>query len=181
MPLTVDDIDDLYRRHARAMVTFFARRTLDAEVAVDLVAETFAIAIAQRRRCRGRTDPERSAWLYGIARHQLQLWYRSGAIERRALARVGLERPALTDADVERIEELGALAELRGRVAAGLGGLSTELRAAVWARIVEERSYPEVAARLGIAEPAARARVSRALRALRDQLDDEELEEARDA
>ena len=48
MPLTSDDIDELYRSHARAMVTFFARRTLDPEAAVDLVAETFAVAIAEQ-------------------------------------------------------------------------------------------------------------------------------------
>jgi hypothetical protein len=111
--LTADDIDALYRSHARAMVTFFARRTLDAEAAVDLVAETFAMAIAERGKCRAVSDDERVAWLYGIARNHLSGWYRRGAIERRALERVGLERPALTEVDVERLEELAELAELR--------------------------------------------------------------------
>lgn len=116
--LTAEDIDALYRSHARALVTYFSRRTLDAESAVDLVAETFAVAIASRARCRAACDDERGAWLFGIARNQLHGWYRRGAIERRALARVGLERPALVDADVERIDELAGLHELRGRIAA---------------------------------------------------------------
>ena len=34
----------LYREHAEALLVFFARRTLDAEAAADLTAETFAQA-----------------------------------------------------------------------------------------------------------------------------------------
>jgi hypothetical protein len=42
------------------------RRTFDPDVAVDLVAETFARAFVQRRRFRGGTDCEQAARLYGI-------------------------------------------------------------------------------------------------------------------
>lgn len=164
--LTADDIDALYRSHARAMVTYFSRRTLDAEAAVDLVAETFAIAIADRRRCRGEGREEQAAWLFGIARHQLHGWYRRGAIERRALERVGIEVPPLVDADVERIEELAALREQRGRVAALLEHLPADARTAVRMRVVEERAYREIAGTLGVSEQTVRARVSRGLRSL---------------
>jgi len=51
--LTAKDIDALYRSHSRAMVTFFSRRTLDPEAAVDLVAETFAVATSVRPRAGG--------------------------------------------------------------------------------------------------------------------------------
>jgi Sigma-70 region 2 len=56
-----------YRRHARPLAGFFMRRTGDAELAADLTAETFAAALAARR----RFDPAKGAaigWLYGIAR-----------------------------------------------------------------------------------------------------------------
>lgn len=164
--LTAEDIDALYRSHARAMVTFFGRRTLDAEAAVDLVAETFAVAIAGRSSCRADGDDERAAWLFGIARNQLHGWYRRGAIERRALERVGIERPALEDADVERIDELAGLREQRGRVAALLERLPVDARTALRMRVVEERSYREMADALGVSEPTVRARVSRGLRSL---------------
>lgn len=147
------------------MVTFFARRTLDAEAAVDLVAETFAVAIAQRSRCRGIDREEHAAWLYGIGRNQLHGWYRRGAIERRALERVGIEWPPLVDADVERIEELAGLEELRARVIVSLGKLSSQAQVAVRLRIVEERSYGEIAALLGVSEQTVRAGVARAARA----------------
>jgi RNA polymerase sigma factor (sigma-70 family) len=166
VPLTAEDIDALYRSHARAMATFFGRRTLDPEAAVDLVAETFAVAIAGRSSCRAAGDDERGAWLFGIARNQLHGWYRRGAIERRALERVGMERPALVDADVERIDELAGLRELRGRVATLLERLPADARTALRLRVVEERSYAEIAGTLGVSEPTVRARVSRALRSL---------------
>jgi RNA polymerase sigma-70 factor (ECF subfamily) len=177
--LTADDLDALYRSHARAMVTFFARRTLDAEAAVDLVAETFAVAIAERARCRGTSADERAAWLFGIARNHLSGWYRRGAIERRALERVGLERPELTDVDLERLEDLAALGDLRRRVAALLHDLPADARRALDLRVVQELGYDAVAAALGVSEQTARARVSRALRALAGRLAD--AEEARRA
>ena len=166
MPLDEGDISRLYQRHARSLATYFTRRTYDAQVAVELTAETFAAAAADRAAFRGSTDEAATGWLYGIARHQLSAWYRHAQVERRALARLGLETPALEDREYERIEELAGLADLRGRVATALGELATREREAVRLRIVEERSYPEVAQALGISEQAARARVSRALRRL---------------
>lgn len=180
--MSAQTVDALYRRHARSMVKFFARRTLDPEAAVDLVAETFATAIEELPRFRGSSEAEQAGWLYGIARNHLSGWYRRADVERRALRRVGIEPPSLTDADVERIDELAALAPLRLRVALALEALPEEMREALRLRVVEERGYSETAAALGIAEPAARARVSRGLRALAAVLDfDDERQEAQGA
>ena len=170
--LTADDIDALYRSHARAMVTFFSRRTLDAEAAVDLVAETFAVAIAGRASCRARRPAtERAAWLFGIARNQLHGWYRRGAIERRALERVGIERPALVDADVERIDEL---AGLQRAARAGRGAARAACRPTHGRRCGCASSRSARTARwrdaLGVSEQTVRARVSRGLRSLASSL-----------
>jgi RNA polymerase sigma-70 factor (ECF subfamily) len=48
------------------MVTFFAHRILDADVALDLTAETFAQAFAARPSFRGDTDDEARAWPAGL-------------------------------------------------------------------------------------------------------------------
>lgn len=156
----------LYDRMAERLLVFLARRVLDAELALDLWAESLAQAFAGRGRFRGASAAEEEAWLYGIARRQLAQYMRRGHAERRALRRLGLERPELDDADLERLEELAGLAELRASVAAGLDGLPDAQRDALRLRVVEEMSYPEVAARLRVSEQAARARVSRALRSL---------------
>src|ERR671921_104258 len=44
------DVGDLYARHREALLLFFVRRTDDVDVALDLWAETFAQAVAGRRR-----------------------------------------------------------------------------------------------------------------------------------
>jgi RNA polymerase sigma factor (sigma-70 family) len=171
VPLEAEDISGLYRRHARGMVGFFARRTYDPEAAVDLVAETFAAAFRDRARFRGAGEQQAVAWLYGIAHHQLSGFYRHGDVERRAVRRLGIERRGLTDPEYERIEELAGLREARRRVAAEIAQLPDDQAAAIRLRVVEELDYDEVAARLGVSEQTVRARVSRGLRAMAARID----------
>jgi RNA polymerase sigma-70 factor (ECF subfamily) len=165
------DVEALYDRHREPLLLFMARRTADPQVALDLWAETFARAAAGRARFRGSTEEERAAWLYGIARRQLALYYRRGRSERRALDRLKLERPAADPGVLAEIERRAGLAELRSDLAVALARLSPAVRDAVALRVVEELPYPDVSRRLGISEPAARARVSRGLAALADLLD----------
>jgi RNA polymerase sigma-70 factor (ECF subfamily) len=164
---------ELYDSNYRALLRFFARRVLDPQLALELTAETLAQAFIRRRQFRGREEGEARAWLYAIARSQLATYYRRGARERRALDRLGIQLPAAAPDELERIEELADLAEARGSVRAGLAGLDEGQRLALRLRVVEERPYPEVARTLGVSEPTARARVSRALRALGKALDPE--------
>jgi RNA polymerase sigma factor (sigma-70 family) len=168
------DITRLYDRHAETMLGFFARRTFDPEASVDLVAETFATAFVERKKFRGGNPASEAAWLYGIARNLLAEWHRKAGVERRALAKLGIERRALTEAEYERIEELAGLHELRASLQAGLGELSAQHRDALQLRIVEEREYADVARALGTSEQTARARVSRALSALRTLIEEPE-------
>lgn len=86
--------------------------------------------------------------------------------ERRALARLGVERPAIDDDERRRIEQLAGLVELRSVIARGLASLPAQQRDAVRLRVVEELSYEDLAGRLGVTQGTARARVSRGLRAL---------------
>jgi DNA-directed RNA polymerase specialized sigma24 family protein len=91
--------EEFYVRHVEELLGFFARRTRDAELAADLTAETFAAALASRRRYR----PQRGsagAWLHGIALKKLADAQRSGCAEDRARRRLGMER--VEDPHVER-------------------------------------------------------------------------------
>jgi RNA polymerase sigma-70 factor (ECF subfamily) len=178
--LTGSDISDLYDRHAPAMLAYFARRTYAPDVAVDLLAETFATAFEDRGQFRGSDAEAAGAWLFSIARHRLADYFRRGQVERRMLGRLGVERRPLTDAEYDRIEELAASHELRRAVAGELAALPIDQREAVRLRVVEERSYEELARSLGISEQTARARVSRALRALRSSPGVAELKEITD-
>src|SRR5688500_16322446 len=94
-------------RHARRLAGYLMRATGDAEAAADLTAETFAAALAGRR----RYQPERAApatWLYGIAAHKLADWRRQGYAADRARRRLRMERLALSEDDVRELEYLAA-------------------------------------------------------------------------
>lgn len=171
------DISALYALHRDPLLRYFARRTADAEVALDLVAETFAQAVRGRRRCRAASDEERAAWLYAIARSQLASYHRRGYAEQRAVRKLGLERPPVSEALLREVEARAGLAGVREQLAGALAALTTETREAVTLRVLDDLPYAEVAARLGIAEPAARTRVSRGLTRLADLLDRQLLEE----
>src|SRR5271165_4289325 len=110
----VEEFDELYRRHSDRILVFFARRTLDAEVAVELTAETFAQAFVGWRRLRGGSAEQREAWLFTIARRALARYLRRGWVERRALLRLGIQVPAVHEDDLALIEERAGLGELRG-------------------------------------------------------------------
>ncbi len=70
------------------------------------------------------------------------------------------------DPEIERIEDMAGLSEVAAPLAAAMDELPREQRMAVELRVVEECGYADIALRLGISEQAARARVSRGLRAL---------------
>jgi RNA polymerase sigma-70 factor (ECF subfamily) len=73
----------------------------------------------------------------------------------------------LNDADLERV---GALASA-GEVEALAAALPEAERDAVRLRVVEERTYPEIAAEMRCSEMVVRKRVSRGLSRLRRQLE----------
>jgi RNA polymerase sigma-70 factor (ECF subfamily) len=109
------------------MVAFFARRILDADVALDLTAETFAQAFAARRSFRGDTDYEAQAWLFTIAHRQLAGYLRKGYVDRRARERLGVQLGVPGPEELGRVEELADVQQLRGLVASGLRMLSGDI------------------------------------------------------
>jgi RNA polymerase sigma-70 factor (ECF subfamily) len=172
--LVIEDADafmEFYAREREVVAVFITRRTFDVYVAADLTAETFAVALASWSRLRGRSEEETRAWLFTVARRQVSRYFRRSRIEMRATQRLGIRVPQIHEDDVAVIEERAGLADLRGSVRVELERLSAEQREALRLRVVEERSYEEVAHALGISEQAARARVSRGLRALAQSLE----------
>jgi len=161
-----DYFRSFYDAHVDGLLAYMLRRVYDLDTALDLMAETFAQAFIGAKRFRGDSDEEAAAWLYGIGSRQLINYFRRGDAERRALAKLGLEAPQLPPDELERILHLAEMDDLRKAVRFELIKLSDEQRDALQLRIVEELSYSEVARRLGVSEPAARARVARGLKAL---------------
>lgn len=169
--LILDSRDDpqafreLYDRWSERILTYFYRRTFDAEVAADLLAETFAVAYERRKRFRYVGRPG-AAWLFGIASKELSHWYRRQEVEKQATRRLGIQVPAMDDDSSARIEALADVEEHRESLTTALARLSAGERQAVELRVVDELGYDEIATRLTCSEGAARQRVHRGLEKL---------------
>ncbi len=165
-----DAFADFYDAYAERVLLFLVRRVLDVDTAFDLLSETFATALERPHQFRGSSAEEEQGWLFSIARSELSHYWRDGKVERIALARLGVGVPALSDPEIERIEQLAGINDLVPALQDAMASLPEDQRRAVELRVVEEHGYAEVAAILGVSEQTARARVSRGLRALAQRL-----------
>src|ERR1700753_3623883 len=105
-----DAFSQLYRRYLPLILRWALRETDDREVAADLSAEVFAACLTASRRFR-EDEGAVAAWLLGIARNKLRESRRRGRVERSARQRLGVEPTTVTDADLDRVEELASLDE----------------------------------------------------------------------
>jgi RNA polymerase sigma factor (sigma-70 family) len=158
-----------YRRNLPPLVAYFVDRTRDPELAADLTAETFAAALAASRRYRPGPEPA-AAWLFAIARSKLVDSYRRGQVEEGARRKLGMQPLQLEDDEIERVEALADAG--RPRLRELLGGLPDVQRAAIEARVIEERDYADIAGELRCSEQVARQRVSRGLARMRARLEE---------
>lgn len=156
-----------YRRHLPVILGYLMKQTRDPELSADLAGEVFAAVLVAARRYRPQYGSA-APWVVGVARNVLGESRRRHRVEDRARRRLGVVPIGLEDSDLERVR---ALADSEhSRVAELLERLPEDERSAVSARIVQERSYAEVAISLRCSEMVARKRVSRGLARMRAQL-----------
>jgi RNA polymerase sigma factor (sigma-70 family) len=155
-----------YDRYEASVAGYFVRRTGDPELAGDLTAEVFAAVLGAARRYRPEA-PTAAGWLFTIAHHTLAKSLRRGRVEARARRRIGIrEAVSFAGEELERVESAASTdgwLELLER-------LPADQREAVRARVLEERSYPDIAGELETSELVIRKRVSRGLAALKTQM-----------
>jgi RNA polymerase sigma factor (sigma-70 family) len=151
----------LYDRHAAELYRWARARVGDQ--AADLTAEVFARAWLSRGRFRDQGDGSALPWLYGIANNVLRNSLRKRRVEDAARARLGLPRAVEPDPGFDLVE---TRASLPGGAVPAVARLPETDRELLWLRVVEERPYREIAARLRCTPANARLRVSRALRRL---------------
>lgn len=152
---------ELFARH-RALVLAYLVRRCPREDAADLLAETFAAALIAVHDGRAPRGASAAPWLLTIARNKLFDAHRRGQVEDAARRRLALER---MEPDYDEIEAVGMDVE------AALSTLPAADRAALRARVLDERPYGGIAHDMNSTEPAVRQRVSRALRRLRADLE----------
>lgn len=157
----------LYRSYLPLVLRWCLRATGDRELAADLSSEVFAQALVRCDRYRSQ-EGSVGAWLLGIAANKLRESRRRKRIEDSARRKLGLEPVAIADSDLELVDELVGMDE---RLQELTRELPAEQREAVMARVVQERSYAEIAAELQCSKSVVRQRVSRALKTLRSDLE----------
>lgn len=160
------DFESFYRRHLPIVDAYAARRTRSRELTLDVVAETFARALASR----DRFDPARGpaiAWLIGIARNQLIDAARRGQVADRMRRKLQME-PVVVDGSDDPAGDVPA--EL---LDAALAALPEAQRAAILARIVDEEPYGLIAERTRCSEQVIRKRVSRGLATARRVMEEQ--------
>jgi RNA polymerase sigma factor (sigma-70 family) len=146
----------VFERHFDA-VHRYLRRRVPADLADDLVAETFLRAFQHRGRYRAQR-PDARPWLYGIATNLVRRHYRSEERELRALA-----RSAVTQAPEEPAEDETRLGE-------ALAALPRRERDVLLLYAWTELSYEEIAVALGVRIGTVRSRLHRARARLRELL-----------
>jgi RNA polymerase sigma-70 factor (ECF subfamily) len=177
--LLVRGVDDVaafaafYEHYVRRVSVYFLRRVSDPEIALDLTAQTFALALERRCQFRGDSAREEQGWLFAIARGLLHAYWRKRRIERAAIARLAIERPASGTEDIEYLHRQAGIRALRVRLAAALDAVRPEQAAAIRARVLEEREYAEIAAEFATTPDVIRARVSRGLKTMQGVLGNE--------
>ncbi len=181
-PPTTDDppvpvehrLERAYRTSGTAVLGYALRRCTSREDALDVVAETFAVAW-RRRDDMPRDDDEVRPWLFSIARLCLADVARSS----RRAGRLG-ERlaDALADVPVPDASVLHEAGVARRSVREALDRLSPEDRELVTLVAWEGLTPAQAATALGIAAGTARVRLHRARTRLRAALTTTDTEEA---
>jgi RNA polymerase sigma-70 factor (ECF subfamily) len=146
-----------FRRHYGDVYRYLRRRTRDHHEAEELAQRVFADAAASLD---GAETP--LAWLYAVARR------RFADASRRSGRTVEL-------GEVAAAELVHGPATARA-IRAALARVPAEQRAVIVAKLLEGRSFAEIARRTGATEAACKMRFLRGLRTLRTLLEQEGIE-----
>ncbi len=156
----------LMQRHGRAVYRYCRLALGDAALADDIHQQVFIEAFRDLPGFAGRSSLR--TWLFGIARHRVL-----DAAKRRRRARAHLDVAAGTDLPDPRPSPGEGLddAQLQAALVTCLAALDEPARAAVLLRYQQGLTYEEMAEVCGEKAGTLQARVSRALRKLRDRLE----------
>lgn len=159
----------LVERHHRALAAILRQKAGPAAPLEDLLQEVFARALAHLDGF--RADAAFLTWATSIGLHLATDWRRREERRRRLVPPSDVEGDAIA---CPRGRDAARVAEDRDQVRRAreaLDGLPDAVRAAITLRVVEEMSYDDVAARLGVPAPRVRQWVCRGLKRLRESLE----------
>jgi RNA polymerase sigma-70 factor (ECF subfamily) len=154
--------------HADALYRTARRLTRSAAEAEDLVQETFLKAFRASRRFERGTNLR--AWLFTILVNSIRNRRRDQAREVVDVDSAAVERAGIRPGAAANPEQQLLRATLDADLQEALDALPDAFRQAVWLRDVEDFSYAEIAAMLGIPVGTVMSRISRGRRLLFERL-----------
>lgn len=158
-------LEELFRRHRRAVLGYAARRCRRPADVDDVVAATFLAALESA----SRYDPAKGevrAWLLGIAHNQLALLRRREGRQRSVEGAISGRAELSEDAFNRLVEQISAVQDGAGMQRA-LEQLPADQREALLLVGGDGLTPKEAAAALAISAAAFRVRLFRARRAMR--------------
>jgi RNA polymerase sigma factor (sigma-70 family) len=167
---SADAYSVFFRRHAPPVTLYAVRRCSQPDDVADMVSETFFIAL----QASGRYIPETDTalpWLFGIARRVLAKQRRRRAGTRRLMVKATNSQSLVSASEEDAIAAAIDASRQRPAIEAALATLSAGEREVLELVAYDGLSPTEVAVALNLTPNAARLRLSRARRHVRDQLD----------
>lgn len=156
MPATRHLVEDAYRRYRTPIYRYLLRRTGSMDAAEELTQRVFTDAAAAL----SNNEPDSVlAWLYAVAERR----FIDDVRRRRRIEQLRDDAGARRDALEYPLDIACALAET-------IRSLPPQHRTIVAMKLLQGHSYAEIGRAVGASEEACKMRFSRALRRLRDQL-----------
>jgi RNA polymerase sigma-70 factor (ECF subfamily) len=157
---------EFYLQHFDDVLGFVTRRVSEPQLAADLTADVFVAALESASSYRGDGPP--GAWLIGIARRVVAAEYRRGAGRRAAGQRLHGSRLLAEDDIAALVERIDAQRDAHA-LYEHIQQLPSGERDVLELVAVDGLGLAEAAAVLGIRPTAARVRMFRARRFLREK------------
>jgi RNA polymerase sigma-70 factor (ECF subfamily) len=162
----VDDLrESAFRRHYTQIYRYVRRRSATHEDAEDLAQMVFVEAAARLEHFKPGATPV-LAWLYTVAQRRLADAARRASRGSESLAELDSDRVRVVD-EAEYGRSVGTA------IGQAIADLPERQRRVVTMKLLEGRSFAEIAAQLGSTEAACKMRFARGLEALRDRLEQE--------
>lgn len=159
-----------FRRHVEPITRYSVRRCANPDDVADLVGETFLVALQAAHRYRPETDTA-LPWLFGIARRLLAKQRRKYVGTRRLEVKVSNAFPAFTASEEDSVAAAIDAARQAPALEEAMSRLTRSEREVLELVAYDGLSPSEAAVTLDITPNAARLRLSRARKAVRNHLD----------
>lgn len=153
-----------YRARRGDVLGFLRVRVPSAELAADLMCETFAKALVVIHDADRELPVVPLGWLLTIARNELIDSVRRGRVADDTRRRLAIEPLELSDRDLAAVDDAAADADVLAQLH---DVLPADQLQALTARVIDGREYAEIARDLQASQSVVRKRVSRALAQLR--------------